>query len=174
MSSTKISVTVKEKNPNYAYDLKTVLKDLTSRKVVAGFPKGKLNAPHYQFKWARRKEENDPPYPSIIDVAIKNNFGIGVPRRDFMGVAAQKWQKEWQDNLEKVQDGMAKGHMDVEKFLHTMGQAGASLISKAIRDWTTPPNSPYTVKMKGSNNPLVDSGDMKNAPRYELREARKE
>ena len=163
-----LSIKVRETNPNYSYDLQTVLKNLTNKKVVAGFPMGQLNTPHYEYRWARSKEKN-PEKPSIIDVAIKNNFGIGVPRREFMAVAAKRWQKEWQENFEKVQDGMVKGQMDVDKFLNTMGIAGASIISETIRDWTTPPNSPYTIKMKGANNPLVDSGDMKNAPRHEIR-----
>ena len=167
------SIETKQTKPNYSYDLQTVIKKLTEKKVVAGFPIGKLNAPHYQFMWARRKEQRKPPYPSIIDVAIWNNFGIGVPRREFMAVAAKEWQKEWNENLEKVQDAMVRGHMDVDKFLDTMGQAGASIISKTIRDWTTPPNSAYTIEMKGDNNPLVDSGDMKNAPRHEIRKADK-
>ena len=68
---------------------------------------------------------------------------------------------------------MVRGHFDTDKFLNTMGIAGANIISKTIRDWTTPPNSPETIKMKGANNPLVDSGDMKNAPRHELRSANK-
>lgn len=168
-----LSISTRQTKPNYSYDLKTVIKELTDKKVVAGFPMGKLNAPHYEFKWARRKEKNKPPYPSIIDVAIKNNFGIGVPRREFMAEAAKKWQKQWNENLEKVQYGMVRGHMDVAKFLDTMGQSGASIISETIRDWTTPPNSAFTVEMKGSNNPLVDSGDMKNAPRHEIRKAKR-
>ena len=167
-----LSIKTTQTNPNYYYDLNTVLKSLTKKKVVAGFPMGELNTPHYEFKWARSKEKN-PEKPSIIDVAIKNNFGIGVPRREFMAVAAKKWQKEWNENLEKIQDAMVRGHFDTDKFLNTMGIAGANIISKTIRDWTTPPNSPETIKMKGANNPLVDSGDMKNAPRHELRSANK-
>lgn len=168
-----LSIETKQTKPNYTHDLKTVVKNLTEKKVVAGFPLGKLNAPHYEFKWARRKEKNKPPYPSIIDVAIKNNFGIGVPRREFMKEAAKQWQKQWNENLDKVQDAMVKGHMDINKFLDGMGQAGASIISRTIRDWSTPPNSEYTIAMKGANNPLVDSGDMKNAPRHEIRKADK-
>lgn len=168
-----INVQVKEKNPNYSHDLKTLIKELTDKKVVAGFPMGKLNTPHYQFKHGRGKEKNPNP-PSIIDVAIWNNFGIGVPRREFMAEAAKKWQQQWEENLGKVQDAMIKGHMDVMKFLDVMGQAGASIISETIRDWSTPPNSPFTIAMKGSNNPLVDTGDMKNAPRHEIRKAEKQ
>ena len=173
-----IKVKTKEKHPNYSHDLETVIKELTTKKVVAGFPKGELNAPHYEYKWAHRMIKNKPPYPSIIDVAIWNNFGIGVPRREFMAEAAKKWQKSWEEKFEKVQEGMEKGHMDVEKFLDTMGIEGAHLISNTIRDWSVPPNSPYTQIMKGTeknpvNNPLVDSGDMKNAPRHEIRSVSK-
>lgn len=173
-----VKVETKEKHPNYSYDLQTVIKELTSKKVVAGFPKGELNNPWYEYKWAHRMIKNKPPYPSVIDVAIWNNFGIGVPRREFMAEAAKKWHKVWEENFEKVQEGMAKGHMDVDKFLDAMGQEGESIISKTIRDWTTPPNSPYTQIMKGTektpiNNPLEDSGHMRKSPKHEIRSASK-
>ena len=106
-------------------------------------------------------------------MAVKNNFGIGVPRREFMAEAAKQWQKIWNEKFEMVQDGMVRGHMNVEKFLDTMGIKGASIISNTIRDWTTPPNSAFTIAMKGDNNPLEDSGDMRRAPRHEIREANK-
>lgn len=164
-----LSIKTTQTNPNYAHDLETVVKALTDKEVVAGFPKGQLNTPYYEFKWSKRKIRNKEPYPSIIDVAIKNNFGIGVPRREFMAKASEEWEKTERAALEQVQDGMAKGQMDVDKFMDVMGQDGANLISEAIENWTTPPNSAYTKHMKMSDHPLIDSGDMKNAPRHEIR-----
>lgn len=164
------TVSVKQKNPRYSFDLKTTLKKLTEKKVVAGFPKGKLNTPHYQYKNGRGKAQNKNP-PSIIDVAIQNNFGIGVPRREFMSVAAKKWQKMFVESYDQIQNALEQGHIDADKFLKTMGLAGANYISETIRDWTIPPNSPETIARKGANNPLVDTGDMKNAPQYEIRKA---
>lgn len=169
-----INVKTTETKPNYSHDLKTVVKALTAKKVVVGFPKGKLNQPHYELKWAKRDIKNKPPYPSIIDVAIKNNFGIGVPRREFMAEAAKNWQKHWTEELEKVQEGMEKGHMDVDKFLMAMGLNGENCVSSAIENCYTPPNSEYTKYMKMSDHPLIDSGEMKNSPKYEIRKAEQE
>lgn len=165
-----LSIDIKQSNPDYIYNLITSLKSLQNKKVVAGFPRGKLNAPHYEFKWAKRKEKNKNP-PSIIDVAIKNNYGIGVPRRDFMTPAVKKWQKYINESLETLKKEIEDGRVDGDKFLKLMGLKGADLISQSIIDLKVPPNSPYTIEMKGSSNPLVDSGDMSRAPRYEIRKA---
>ena len=167
-----IDVKTTEKNPSYTKQLTTVVKSLTDKKVVAGFPKGELNTPHYEFKSGISKEHNKKA-PSIIDVAIWNNFGIGVPRREFMAESARKWQQEWVENFEKIQRAMEKGEIDVDKVLKTMGLSGENIVSTTIRDWQIPPNSRYTIKMKGANNPLVDTGDMMNAPRYEIRKVEK-
>ena len=149
----------KNSNPNIYEQIKKNLRDLANKKVVVGFPKGKLNAPHY---------DNG---ESIIDVAIMNNFGYGVPRRDFMTPATKKWAKYCKEKVEELGEDLTMGKIHVEAFLSALGEEGKEIISDEIVKLKTPPNSPYTIMMKnGKNNPLVDSGDMSKAPLYELRD----
>lgn len=157
-----VNVKIKEKNPGYFKDLKKRLAQISRKCVAAGFPKGKLNNPHYE-------PEDDKPGPSIIDVAIWNNFGIGVPRRNFMTPASQEWQKYFQQMVEASYQEIVDSKIDVDSFLSLMGQAGAEFISEAIVKLRTPPNSPATIKKKKSSNPLVDSGDLSKAATYEIR-----
>lgn len=157
-----VKIKVKEKNPQALEALKKRMSEISRHKVVAGFPKGKLNNPHYEG-------EKGKPGPSIIDVAIWNNFGIGVPRRDFMTPATKLWQKYIEQQLSMVQDDIVNGSMDIKMFLNLMGQAGAELISDSIVKLREPPNSPETIERKKSSNPLVDSGDMSKAPIHEIR-----
>lgn len=158
-----VNIKVKQKNPEAFAQLKKRLEKISEKKVVAGFPKGKLNNPHYEG-------EDGKPGPSIIDVAIWNNFGIGVPRRDFMTPASKEWQEYFQQMVELAQNALIDGTQDIDEFLNMMGEEGAEFISQAIVKLRTPPNSPATIRRKGGkNNPLVDSGDMSRAPTYELR-----
>lgn len=157
-----VDIKVKQKNPEAYNALKKRLKQISRKRVVAGFPKGKLNNPHYE-------PEDGKPGPSIIDVAIWNNFGIGVPRRDFMNPASQEWQKYFEQMVEASKDEIINGEIDIDNFLNLMGQAGAEFISDAIVKLKRPPNSPYTIARKKSSNPLVDSGDLSKAPVYEIR-----
>lgn len=157
-----VNVKVKQKHPEAMRELKKRLEQISRKRVVAGFPKGKLNNPHYE-------PEGDKPGPSIIDVAIWNNFGIGVPRRDFMTPASKAWQQYFEQMLEMSRSEIINGSVDIDSFLNLMGQAGAEFISDAIVKLKRPPNSPVTIARKKSSNPLVDSGDLSKAPVHEIR-----
>lgn len=157
-----VKIKVKEKNPEAFAALKKRMQEVARHKVVAGFPKGRLNNPHYEG-------EKGKPGPSIIDVAIWNNYGINVPRRDFMTPATKLWQKYIEKQVASFQDDIVSGAMDITMFLKLMGQAGAEFISDAIVKLQEPPNSPATIERKKSSNPLVDSGDMSKAPIHEIR-----
>lgn len=157
-----VNVKIKKKNAEAYKELRELVTTISRKKVVAGFPHGKLNNPHYE-------PEDDKPGPSIIDVAIWNNFGIGVPRRDFMSMAAKQWKPYFENMSKEMGNALLTGKMDIEFFLNLMGQAGAEFISEAIVKLRTPPNSPATIKKKKSSNPLVDSGDLSKAATYEIR-----
>ena len=174
-----VNIKVKNKDPKALEKLKKRLNQISSKKVVAGFPKGKLNAPHYEGS-------NGRPGPSIIDVAIWNEFGTyNIPRRDFMKIASEKWNEYFKEQVEAQQDDIISGKLNIDNFLNTMGQAGAEFISDAIVKLDSPPNAPITIeggwmknkksgkpfKVKGkkSTNPLVDTGDLSKAPVHEIR-----
>lgn len=176
-----ISVKTTQTNPEFLKELKKRVKEIARKKVAIGFPKGKLNAPHYLTN-------DNKPGPSIIDVAIWNNFGLGVPRRDFMTPATQKWQPFCQEIAEKNKEDLISGRVNIDEVLGTIGQQGASMIADEIDELKDPPNSPITIhgglvrtksgKMikvegKGSSNPLIDSGDMWRAVTYEIRTVEK-
>lgn len=159
-----VNIKVKNKDPKALEKIKKRLTAISSKKVVAGFPKGKLNNAHYEGS-------KNHPGPSIIDVAIWNEFGTkDIPRRDFMGMASQKWQEYFSQMVEENQDDIISGKMNIDNFLNTMGQAGAEFISESIVKLRTPPNAPSTIRHKGGkSNPLVDTGDLSKAPIHEIR-----
>lgn len=161
-----VNIKVKQKNPDAMAQIKKRLRGISDKRVVAGFPKGKLNNPHYE-------PEDGKPGPSIIDVAIWNNFGIKVPRRDFMTPASNEWQKYFEQMVEMHKDEIISGEIDIDNFLNLMGQAGAEFISEAIVKLRRPPNAQATIERKKSSNPLVDSGDLSKAPVHEIRRRNK-
>lgn len=163
-----VSAAIEEKNPNAFKKFFEKIQKVSKKGVVAGFPKGQLNTPHYEPDKPGEKGL------SIIDVAIRNNFGIGVPQRDFMTPASKKWQKFFNESLDKLRNELEKEEVDIDKFLNIMGQKGADIISQEIIALKTPPNSPITIARKGSSNPLVDSGDMSRSTTWQIRKRDKE
>lgn len=162
-----VNATTTESNPGMLKKLLDKMSKFAEKGVVAGFPRGQLNTPHYE-----PEKPEDGPGLSIIDVAIKNNFGIGVPRRDFMTPATKKWKKFFDESLIKIKKELESETVDVDKFLNMMGQKGADIISQEIIALRTPPNSPVTIARKGSSNPLVDSGDMSRSTTWQIREGK--
>ena len=116
-------------------------------------------------------------------MAIWNNYGIGVPRRNFMTPAALEWQKYFELMVEMSQNEIVTGTINVDNFLNAMGEKGAEFIREAIVKLDTPENAPITIEGgwmakngktfkvigKKSSNPLVDSGDLSKAPTYKIR-----
>ena len=41
-------------------------------------------------------------------------------------------------------------------------------IQQSIRQLRTPPNSPLTIAMKGSSNPLINTGKLRNSVDFEI------
>ena len=62
----------------------------------------------------------------------------------------------------------------VEKALKRTGKLMRSDIQQSISKGGFKPLKPATIKKKGQATPLVDTGDMRNAIRYEVTDSRGE
>ena len=78
-----ISIKLNRKNPGGLKGFSKRLEALAGKEVAVGFPRGGsgLGNPHYKNG------------ASILLVAVANNYGLGVPRRAFMELAAEKIRK---------------------------------------------------------------------------------
>jgi hypothetical protein len=156
-----LSATVTRKNPNALKALQERFAAVGKLEVAAGYPKGKAQA-----------------YPdgeSVIDIAIKNCFGIGVPQRDFMTYAKILIGRD--ATIKKIMMAVAKetadpkGSVQVVKSLQeAAGMQAVTLIQNAIQEGTWEPNSKATIAKKGSSQPLVDTKHMTNSTTYVVRE----
>lgn len=118
----------------------------------------------------------------VAQVAYWNEYGTTLsPPRPFFRNAIKDKSKEW---LELYKDTQFQTK-DMYKTLGIVGTVIKDDIATSIIDLTTPPNSPITinggwirhsngksflVKGKGSSNPLIDTGFMRNSVSYEITE----
>ncbi|MCO5085150.1 MAG: hypothetical protein M9939_26645 [Mesorhizobium sp.] len=95
-------------------------------------------------------------------------FGGPIPERPFMRLAMKKGQPEFR----RVAIGAAKeiiaGRLDMRGALAKLGTEGVEQVKDSISDLSSPPNSPVTVAIKGSNKPLIDTSDMRNRTQWEI------
>lgn len=98
---------------------------------------------------------------AIALVAAVNEFGApsrGIPPRPFIRVGTiAKHSKEWG---EETGAALKAYDMDPAKALGAMGELIAGEMREAIIELADPPNAASTIRAKGSDSPLVDTGQM--------------
>lgn len=95
-------------------------------------------------------------------------FGGPIPPRPFITVAVFRHRTEIRRLLKKIYLDILHGKTTAEIGLSKLGQYGVNIIQDAIKGGGFAPNSPLTIAIKGSSNPLIDSGNMAQAVTYAL------
>lgn len=85
---------------------------------------------------------------------------IKIPERSFLRTGHDENVDRIITQTERAIGQVLAGKMTVDDMLDLYGQQMATAIKKYIRDLKEPPNHPYTIKQKGSSNPLVDTGQL--------------
>lgn len=113
----------------------------------------------------------DATYPngkSVPMIAAINEFGApsrGQPPRPFFRRMIAEKQHEWPvafNNLLKAND------YDVERTLNLVGEGIAGQLRQSIKDLVDPPLAPSTIKRKGFDKPLIETGHMWNSVAHEV------
>lgn len=108
----------------------------------------------------------DKPALPVAQVAFWNEFGTKrAPPRPFFRSTISQESKTWGDKLSKA---IVYYKYDGEAALRAVGLAMKDDITASIQRWTTPPNAESTVRRKGFQKPLVDTGVMARSPDFEV------
>lgn len=93
---------------------------------------------------------------------------VKIPERSFLRAGHDKYSDEVLNKVEKAICQVLSGKMSEDQFLNMAGRMLATKIKTYARDLDTPPNSSATILAKGSDNPLVDTGQMINGITWEV------
>lgn len=134
------------------FDLDKKVKSMKNLFVKAGYPKENSETNSQQDG------------VTALEKATINNFGIGVPERPFMDIAYAK-------NRTKYRKLIFKAHNNIENlnqisFLNKLGIEAVNDIQDTILELKSPSNSDLTIQLKGSSNPLIDTGHMRQSTTY--------
>ena len=110
---------------------------------------------------------------SVAQVARYNEFGLGVPARPFMRPSVMERKQDLVNLLHRTYRQALRDNTDTLTALESFGEFVKGLIQERIVQTTTPPNAPSTIKRKGFNAPLRDTGIMLHSVRYQAEENRK-
>jgi hypothetical protein len=112
-------------------------------------------------------------YPSgeyVATIAASNEFGDpgnNQPPRPFFRNMIAANSSAWPLEVGKVVKAV---DFDGKKTLQLMGERIKDQLQGSIRELVEPPLSPYTIKKKGFDKPLIDTGHMLNSVDYDVRE----
>ena len=102
---------------------------------------------------------------AVAFIGAANHFGTDkIPARPWLDVGVESGTEEY---LEVIQDGIAEGE-PAEKVLDQLGVLAVGYTQQYITDLDSPPNAPSTIKRKGSANPLIDTGNMRQSVTYTI------
>lgn len=140
-----------------ANDLKKIAKSPTS--VLVGLPSGS-NA-----------------YPdgtSVILVGATHEFGSesnNIPERSFLRSTVHNNRRKYKALIKKLAIKIVNGSMNAKVALNLLGTQVASDVRDTITDIKIPPNKAGTIASKGSSNPLIDTGHLRQSITYEIKDA---
>ena len=116
------------------------------------------------------------PYPDGTSVALVgavHEFGSGtrkIPERSFLRSTINDERKTYTKMLSTIAEFAIDEGRDLKDGLAIVGQVAQGDVQKKIVDIKDPPNTPETIRRKGSSNPLIDTGHMRQSVTYEVRE----
>ena len=103
-----------------------------------------------------------------LDIAVYNHFGTStIPARPFISDCAEKNAGQIQEAQKRLVYRVYQGSLSADGALAELGAWYVNVQKGHILHGGWTPNAPATVKRKGSNKPLVDTGQLVNTVDWE-------
>lgn len=108
---------------------------------------------------------------SLAEVAAFNELGSSdTPARPFMKQSFEKRQRELQAACDQVNTALSKGDT-AQHALNQLGVIAKGFVQEEIGSGDFAPNAPSTIRQKKSEQPLIDTGHMRQSVNYVVRKA---
>lgn len=131
-----------------------MLRELQDREVRIGFQHGE----------ASEEDGTD-----ICDIAMWNELGTAhAPSRPFLRKSVDENTAEINSFLQSKKEGLLRGE-PAEQILKEIGIFQKDLIQEKITEGSYTPNAASTIRRKGSDKPLINTGRMRQSVNYVIR-----
>ena len=129
-------------------------------RVAVGFPAGKTDS-------------------DVINKAVWNEFGTRggasgggwggpIPERPFMRNAMRNNASKYRSAMKTAAPHLLMGSTSLTVVLSKLGILAQGDIQAEITSLRSPPNADVTIALKGSSNPLIDTGEMRQAVTWKI------
>ncbi|WP_439022611.1 hypothetical protein [Bacillus thuringiensis] len=93
---------------------------------------------------------------------------VTIPERSFIRTGFDNNVDKIGDKIDSFLDDVINMRLDPDVFVDMIGMEFAGMIQRHARTVKSPPNAASTRNVKGSSNPLMDSGRLIGAIRHEV------
>ena len=100
----------------------------------------------------------------FMELGVTGPHKITIPARPWLAPGVQSGTIEY---LREIEKGVKKGD-NLDMVLERVGIVATGKVQQYMTDLRTPPNAPSTIAKKGSSNPLIDSGMMRQSVTYSV------
>ncbi len=120
---------------------------------------------------------NKSPGITIADIANIHEYGktftvgdrtIVIPQRSFIRAAVDEFHNAIQKRATLIGTGVVLLKFTKQQGLELIGAYAVGIMKQRIADRISPPNRPSTKKRKGSDVPLIDTGQLRGAITYKI------
>lgn len=112
---------------------------------------------------------------TVAQIAFMNEFGSAdgrIPERSFMRSAMDENKPELTKFIKKISGDVVDGKFGPKKGLGLISQKVVNFIKAKIKSGPFKENAPYTLAMKKSSKPLIDTAQMLNSLEWEIRNSK--
>jgi len=141
------------KNPTKAIKrIEKIAKSMSGPSTVkVGLPKG---------------SNNYPDGTSVIMVGSVHEFGSpsrGIPQRSFLRSTVTENRRAYKELFKKIAKSITDGKINTKQGLSLIGLQVEADVKQKIVDIKKPANTESTISGKGSSNPLIDTGHLRQS-----------
>lgn len=130
------------------------------QQVKVGFPAGEADADNIQKAiWNEFGTRGG---------ASGGGWGGPIPERPFMRNSMRSHRDSYMNMMKASASKLLRSEASLNQIMMKLGILAQGDIQEEITSLSSPPNSPVTVEIKGSSNPLIDSGEMRGSVTYKV------
>lgn len=106
---------------------------------------------------------------TVLEVAIANEFGTdSIPERSFVRAWFDENQGKCREAIRRMTIAVAAGKYTKEQAYELVAQRFVGEIQRRMAQGIPPPNAETTIKLKGSDKPLIDTGQLRSSITYRV------
>lgn len=108
---------------------------------------------------------------TVLEYGSYNEFGTKdgkIPERSFIRATIDERKRRIYGKAFQLQEKIFLGKISIPKALAIMGSLIKGNIVQKVVSMRSPANADSTIKAKGSSNPLIDTGRLRQSIDYEV------